>query len=96
MFAVCNMFTGQGAEALYDRLFNSSAEVEALMRGISGFVSYTMVRTEEGGYSVVVVENQSDLPEVAKVAGGYIQQLAAEIGPIDPPVSHIGPVGLHL
>ena len=96
MFAVCNMFTGQGAGSLYDRLFDSTTEVEALMRGIPGFVSYTMVRTEEGGYSLVVVENQADLPEVAKIAGGYIQQLGAEIGPIDPPVSHIGSVGLHL
>ena len=31
MFAVCNMFTGQGAGALYDRLFASTAEVVVLI-----------------------------------------------------------------
>ena len=96
MFAICNVYAGQGAGALYDRLFESSAEIDDLMRDIPGFVSYTMVRTKEGGYSIVVVENQSDLPEVGKIVGAYIQGLAAELGPIDPPESHMGPVGLHI
>lgn len=96
MFAICNVYTGEGAGALYDRLFEASDEIESLMRAIPGFVSYTMARTEDGGYSLVVVENQSDLPQVGEKAGAFIRGVAAELGTVDPPVSHVGPVGLHI
>lgn len=96
MHAICNVYTGEGADALYDRLFEEADKVRELLQGIPGFVSYTMVKTETGGYSQVVVERPEALADVGRVAGGHLKQLAAEIGRIDPPTSYAGPVGVHV
>ena len=96
MHAICNVYTGEGAKALYERLFSEADKVREMLQGIPGFVSYTMVKTEGGGYSQVVVESPDVLADVGRVAGGYIKGLAAEIGGVDPPTSHVGPVGIHV
>jgi len=38
-------------------------EVEQLIRGVSGFVSYCLVRTADGGFSVSVFEDRAGTEE---------------------------------
>ena len=64
------------ADAPYERLFEEADTVRELLQGIPGFVSYTMVKTESGGYSQVVVERPEALADVGRIAGGYIKKLA--------------------
>ena len=96
MHASCNVYTGEGADALYEQLFEEADTVRELLQGIPGFVSHTMVETESGGFSQVVVERLAALADVGRIAGGYIKKLAAKIGKIDPPKSDVGPVGMHV
>jgi heme-degrading monooxygenase HmoA len=63
----------QGAAELMDELERRSGEVEQLIRGIAGFVSYYLVRTSEGGFSVSVFEDSTGTQESIKQAAEFIR-----------------------
>jgi hypothetical protein len=56
--AVVSHYSGKGAKELLDVLEKNKGEVEKLIRGIKGFVSYSLVRTSDGGYSVSVFHDK--------------------------------------
>src|SRR6516165_8764175 len=45
MHAVMRSYSGKGTKALFDLLEKNKGEVESLIRGVKGFVSYSLVRT---------------------------------------------------
>jgi hypothetical protein len=52
MHAVTRSYSGKGAKELIDVLEKNKADVEKLIRSIKGFVSYSLVRTHDGGFTV--------------------------------------------
>ncbi len=50
MHAVLRTYSGKGAKDLMDVLDKRKAEVERLIRGVEGFVSFSLVRTGSGGF----------------------------------------------
>jgi hypothetical protein len=54
MYAVMRSYSGKGAIKLFDVIEKNKAEVEKLVLPIKGFVGYTLVRTDSGGFSVTV------------------------------------------
>ena len=59
MHAVIRNYSGKGAKKLIDIVEKNKAEVEKLMRPIKGFVSYSLVRTSRGGFSVTVCKDKA-------------------------------------
>ena len=57
MHAVIRSYSGKGTKALFDLLEKNKGEVESLIRGIKGFVSYSLVRTTRGRFSVSVYQS---------------------------------------
>jgi hypothetical protein len=49
MHAVMRTYSGPQAKQLFDLLHERKADVEATLRKVPGLVSYTMVRTADGG-----------------------------------------------
>ena len=49
MYAVVRNYSGSGAKELVDLLEERKSEVESLIRAVSGFVGYLLIRTNEGG-----------------------------------------------
>ena len=47
----------KGSAELIDELGRRPGEVESLIRGVSGFQSYYLVRSDGGGFSVSVFED---------------------------------------
>jgi heme-degrading monooxygenase HmoA len=67
---------------LIDELEQRREDVENLIRGISGFIAYNLVRTESGGFSVSVYEDRAGAEESVRAARDYLQQnLPAVSGP---------------
>ena len=95
MHAVSRTYSGQGANELVDRVLAASDEVEGLLRGVEGFVSYTLFRTEDGGVTVTVCENKAGTDESLRVARDWIAANASDTGVGAPTVTE-GPVGMHL
>ena len=65
---------------LVDRVVAASDEVEGLLRGVEGFVSYTLFRTEDGGVTVTVCQDKAGTDESLRVARDWIAANASDTG----------------
>ena len=95
MYAVVRNYSGAGAKELFDLLEERKTDVETHLREVEGFVSYTLVRTNEGGVSVTVCQDQSGTDQSSQVARDWVAANAAGLN-TDPPTVSKGPVILHL
>ena len=95
MQVVLRKYSGKGAIELFDALEKHAAELEPLMRSVKGFVSYTLARSDGGGYSVTVCQDQAGIDESVQKAKDWIAKNAANTGAAAPEVS-IGKVIVHL
>jgi hypothetical protein len=95
MYAVVRNYSGAGAKALFDLLDERKSDVETRLRAVDGFVSYTLIRTNEGGVSVTVCQDQGGTDESIQVTRDWVKANAADLN-TDPPTVSKGPVILHL
>ena len=95
MYAVIRTFSGAGAKKLVDILEGRKSEVESLIRPVKGFVSYSPLRTAEGGVSVTVCEDQAGTDQSSQIARDWIAKNASDFG-VSPPTDAEGTVILHL
>ena len=87
MHAVTRSYSGNGAKDLFDILEKNKTEIRKVMRSIKGFVSYALVRTEDGGFSVSVFRTKARADESVQKAKDWIKQNASEVGARVPKVS---------
>ena len=95
MHAVLRNYSGKGTKALFDIIEKNKAEVESVIRPIKGFVSYSLVRTAKGGFSVTVCQDKAGTDESIRAARDWIAKNAGKTGAAAPTVSE-GTVMLHL
>jgi hypothetical protein len=95
MHAVVRSYSGAGASELFDLLAKRKQDVEDLIRGVTGFVAYTLVQTADGGVSVTVCQDKAGTDESVRRAREWIQANASGIGVAPPAVSE-GSVTLQL
>ena len=95
MHAVIRTYSGKGAKELFDLLEKSKTDVESVLRSVKGFVSYSMIRTSDGGSTVTVCEDKAGTDDSVQKAKDWIGKNASSIGASAPKVSE-GPVVLHL
>jgi hypothetical protein len=69
MHTVVRSYFGKGAKELFDLLEKNQVDVEKTMRSVKGLVSYTLVRSEDGGFSVTVATTKPVLMRVLKRLG---------------------------
>ena len=94
MHAVVRTYAGPGAKELMDLIIEKQDEIEALIRGVSGFTSYQLVRTGDGGATVTVCEDKVGTDESLQVAREWVAANGAHLGAAAPTVSE-GDVGIH-
>jgi hypothetical protein len=68
----------RGNSQLMDVLAQNTDEVKRLIGGVSGFVTYALVRTADGGFSVSVFEDQAGTAESTRLAADWIRENAPE------------------
>jgi hypothetical protein len=91
MYAAVRTYSGSGAKELFDVLEKRKTEVETVMRPIKGFVSYTLARSGDGGFSVTVCQDKAGTDESIRVAKEWVAKNAGNTGAGAPTVSE-GPV----
>ena len=69
-------------------------DVERVIRGVPGLVSYTLLRTADGGVSVTVCQDKAGTDESVRVASEWIKENIT--GAADPPAISEGDTILHL
>jgi hypothetical protein len=87
MHAVVRNYSGAGAKPLFDVLDQHKAEVEAAIRKVPGLVSYTLLRSGDGGMSVTVCKDKAGADESLKVAREWIKKNASNIQAAPPAVT---------
>ena len=80
MYAVVRTYSGAGAKELFNLLERRKADVEAVMRAVPGLVSYTLVRSDEGGMAVTVCRDKAGVGESTRLAKEWIEEHASELG----------------
>ena len=63
MHAVVRTYSGQGAKELLDVLEKNKADIERLIRGINGFISFSLARTHDGGFTGSVFQDKTGTDE---------------------------------
>jgi hypothetical protein len=94
MHAVMRDYSGVGAKKLFDIIEKKKAEVEKVIKPIKGFVSYSLVRTARGGFSVTICQDKAGADESIRVARDWIAKNASDARAAPPKVSE-GAVILH-
>ena len=95
MHAVVRTYSGKGAKDLFDVLEKRKKDVESLLRPIKGFVSYTLARSGDGGFSVTVCQDKAGTDESVQAAREWIAKNGGNTGAGAPAVSE-GPVILQM
>ncbi len=95
MHAVVRNYSGAGAKQLFDVLEQHKAEVEATLRKVPGLVSYTLLRSGDGGMSLTVCKDKAGADESLKVAREWIKKNASNIQARAPAVME-GSVIVHI
>ncbi|MDP2603665.1 MAG: hypothetical protein Q8S00_13885 [Deltaproteobacteria bacterium] len=95
MQVVVRKYSGKGAKELFDVLEKRTADVESLIRSVKGFVSYTLARNGDGGFSVTVCQDKVGIDESVQKARDWIAKNAGNTGAAAPQVSD-GAVIVHL
>ncbi|NJO32976.1 MAG: hypothetical protein HC869_07330 [Rhodospirillales bacterium] len=80
---------------MLDVLEGRKSEVEGLIRPVKGFVSYSLIRTADGGVSVTVCEDKAGTDQSSQLARDWIAKNASDLG-VSPPAVVEGSVVLHL
>ena len=87
MYTVVRSYFGKGAKELFDVLEKNKVDLENTLRSVKGLVSYTLVRSEDGGFSVTVCNDKAGTDESVEKARDWIAKNAAGIGVAAPNVS---------
>jgi hypothetical protein len=87
MYTIVRSYFGEGAKELIDMVEKNKADVEKLMRSVKGFVSYAVVRSEEGGFTVTVCDDKAGADESLEKARDWIAKNAAGTGVAAPKIS---------
>ena len=84
MYVVVRSYSGQGASDVFDLVENRSEDVQALIGGVPGFVSYAAIRSGDGGVTVTVCEDEAGANESSRRAAGFVKENLSTT--VDPPV----------
>ncbi len=95
MQVVIRKYSGKGATELFDVLEKHTEDLQPLMRSVKGFVSYTLARSDSGGFSVTVCQDKVGIDESVQKAKDWIAKNAGNTGAGAPDVS-VGNVIIHL
>ena len=95
MHAIVRTYSGNGAKELIDVIEKDKSEVERLIRSVKGFVSYSLVRTAGGGFSVSIYQDKAGTEESSRIAREWIANNARNTNVAAPSISE-GSVIVHL
>ena len=95
MHVVVRTYSGKGAKELFDVLEKRKADVESVLRGVNGLVSYTLARSGDGGLSVTGCKDKAGIDESIQKAREWIAKNAGTTGVGAPNVSE-GEVIVHV
>ena len=87
MHAVVRSYGGSGAKELADLLEQRQDEVETLIGSVTGLITYSLIRTDDGCVTVTVCQDKAGTDQSIQMARDWIQENAADLGVSPPTIS---------
>src|SRR5437773_10974720 len=87
MKTVIRKYSGKGAAELINLLEQRATEVQSLSGSVRGLVRYSLVRTDGGGLTVTVCEDQTGIDGSIQKAKDWIAKHGSHLGVAAPEVS---------
>lgn len=84
MHIVVRTYSGKGAAETIDLVIARKKDIKKLMRSIKGFVDYSVVKTEDGGFTVTVSKTEKAAAAITDAARNWVLNNAADLK-ADPP-----------
>lgn len=79
MHTVVRTYSGKGAAETIDLIIARKKDIKKLMHSVKGFVDYSVVKTEDGGFSVTVSKNEKASEAITAAAREWIVANAAHL-----------------
>jgi hypothetical protein len=88
MQVVIRKYSGNGAKELFNALEKHASDLQVIMGSVKGLASYTLARSDDGGFSVTVCQDQAGLDESTQKAKDWIAKNAANTGVGTPEIAY--------
>ena len=95
MYGVLRSYSGDGAKKLAARLEERKTEVEALIRGVPGLISWGLMRTPNGCTTFTLCKDKAGADRSVTIARDWIKQNASGINAPAPTITE-GPVSMRV
>jgi len=95
MCGLLRSYSGKGAKKLAARLEDRQAEDEVVIRGVSGLISWGLMRTPDGCASFTLCKDMAGADQSGTVARDWIKKNASDISAPAPIITE-GPVGMRI
>ncbi len=95
MHAMMREYSGQGAKELYDLLIEKREEVERLMGGVSGLISYDLAQTDDGCVALILCRDKLGCDQSMSIAKEWLSDNAKHLG-LTPARITEGVIGIHV
>lgn len=79
MHTVVRTYSGKGAVETIDLIIAKKKDIKVLMHSVKGFVDYSVVKTEDGGFTVTVSKNEKASQAITAAAREWIIANAAHL-----------------
>ena len=93
MYGVLRSYSGDGAKKLATRLEERKAEVEALIRGVPGLISWGLMRTSDGCTTFTLCKDKAGADQSVSIARDWIKKNASDVSASAPTITE-GPVSM--
>jgi len=76
MQVVIRTYYGKGTKQLFDVGEQHEVELQRLMHSVPGLISYTLARSNDGGFSVTVCQDHQGIEHSVQTARNFLAQHA--------------------
>lgn len=95
MYGVTRSYSGEAGKKLAARLEERKADVEKVIRGVDGLISWGLMRTQDGCVTFTLCKDKKGCDQSISLAREWIQKNAADIGNPSPTIAE-GPVNMRI
>lgn len=95
MHTVIRTYSGKGAAETIDLIIDHKRNIKKIMRSIKGFINYTVVKTDAGGFTVTLSKNKKSADAITRAAREWVEANAAHLE-VNPPIVDGGKVVINI
>jgi hypothetical protein len=93
MYGVSRAYSGDGGKKLAARLEERKTDIEKLLRGVDGFMTWALMQTADGVVTFTLCKDKKGCDQSVNIAREWIQKNAADIKAPAPTITE-GPIKL--